>query len=462
MEHKTREEVIDHSPQNTEKASGELYLESLRRMAEHNKEASRYPLTGLYNMRTFFYLSSELMQQNPKSSFGVIAMDIAQFKSVNEFCGRSEGDRMLKYIADCFRYYEDNRPKTCVCQVRADNFCLFTAFEEEQELVDIVQDIRAKIDEFSFAYRVLPSFGICTSEKEQTSVSYMKDCATIAMQSIKGKFFAEYAFFDDEMRKQMLREKQVENDIVAALKNGELTAFIQPKVNMRTGRIIGGEALVRWRHPERGLISPGVFVPVLEKNGFIINVDRYIWEQIFSYLSRLKQEGRPLVPISINVSRVHAYDKHLCDTLVELTEKYDVPAEYAPLELTESAFLEDEAGMFQRMKKLRDRGFKIAMDDFGTGYSTMYMLKSQNMDEVKMDRIFILDLEDEKSQIVLKYTTAMLLALGSKIIMEGIETEEQKKLVLECGCENAQGFLFYKPMPIEEFDELLRKQEEAQ
>lgn len=459
---KTREDVINHSPQNTEEGREELYLDALKRMAQQNADDGRYRLTGLYNLKAFFYVGSEMMVKNPDSRFGVIVMDISQFKAVNEFCGRKEGDRMLTFIADCFRHYEDNRPLTCACQVRADNFCLCTAFEDANELTEIAVDIRRKIEEFPFAYRVLPSFGICASDDNHASVSYLKDCATIAMQSIKGKFFAEYAVFDDDMRKKMLQEKQVENDIVAALKNGELTAYIQPKVNMRTGKIIGGEALVRWIHPERGLISPGVFIPVLEKNGFIINVDQYIWGQVFAFLGKMKQEGRPLLPISINVSRVHAYDKQLCDTLIQLSEKYDVPAEYTPLELTESAFLADETGMYQRMKILRDKGFKISMDDFGTGYSSMYMLKSQTMDEIKMDRIFILDLENEKSQIILKHAAAMLLEMGANVIMEGVETEEQKLLAQECGCENAQGFLFYKPMPMEEFDALLRKQEQEQ
>ena len=153
-QNKTRQEVIDRSPQNSDKGREDMYLRSLRLMAEKNSEDGRYHLTGLYNLKTFFYVSGELMQQNPDSRFGVIVMDIAQFKAVNEFCGRDEGDRMLKYIADCFRFYENSRPYTCACQVRADNFCLCTAFEEERELEEIAVTIKHKIDNFPFAYRV--------------------------------------------------------------------------------------------------------------------------------------------------------------------------------------------------------------------------------------------------------------------------------------------------------------------
>jgi EAL domain-containing protein (putative c-di-GMP-specific phosphodiesterase class I) len=230
---------------------------------------------------------------------------------------------------------------------------------------------------------------------------------------------------------------------------------------MNTGEIIGGEALVRWQHPEKGMISPGEFIPVLEKNGFIINVDDYIWEKVFAYLSKLRKAGRTLVPISINVSRLHAYDDKLTDTLLRLTKEYEVPAGYVPLELTESAFLEDEEGMYQRMENLRAHGFLVSMDDFGTGYSTMNMLKNQTLDEIKIDREFIRDLEKDKSRIIIRNTIAMLQQLGVHIVIEGVETQEQKKFLLGCDCADVQGFLFYRPMPVEEFDRLLLAQEQG-
>lgn len=455
-----KESVINKSPQKTDEGKWELYLYSLRKMAEHNVESNRVALTNLHNLKAFFYLCGEMINEYPAKRYGVIVMDIAQFKAVNEFCGRGEGDRLLSFIAKCFQSYEDNRPMTYVCHIRADIFALCTAFEREEELISIVEDIKGNIHAFPFAYRVLPSFGICTSEETAPAISYLKDCATMAMNSIKGKFFASYAFFDDEMRRQLLREKQVENEIVAGLENEEIVFYVQPKINMRTGRIVGGEALVRWNHPEKGIISPGEFMPVLEKNGFIINVDEYVWNKVFAYLGKLKEENREMVPISVNVSRVHAYDKNLCDTLMTLKDEYNIPASFVPLELTESAFLADEQGMFLRMKVLQEQGFSISMDDFGTGYSTMNMLKTQPMDEIKIDRALIMDLDNPKSKVIIRHTVDMLKELDAQIIFEGVETKEQKEFLLQCGCENAQGFLFYRPMPVEEFDELLRKQEQ--
>ena len=457
---RAKEEVVEASPQTTDAGKEELYLYSLRKMAEGNVENNRTGLTNLHNMKSFFYLCGEMIKAQPDKKYGVVIMDIVQFKAVNEFCSRDEGDRLLKFIASCFDWYENNRPDTYACHIRADIFCLCTGYDEVRELEDIVQEIRKRIDDFPFAYRVQPSFGIGISPEREPAVSYLKDCATMAMNSIKGKVYRTYAIFDEKMRRQLMRERQVENDIVSALDNEELLLYVQPKVDMNDGRIIGGEALVRWNHPEKGLVPPGEFIPVLEKNGFIIKVDEYIWEKVFAYLGKLRKEGRPLVPISINVSRLHAYDDKLAETLIRLREEYDVPAEYIPLELTESAFLEDEEGMYQRMESLRAQGFLVSMDDFGTGYSTMNMLKNQTLDEIKIDREFIRDLEKDKSLIIIRNTIAMLQQLGVHIVIEGVETEEQKNFLLGCGCTDVQGFLFYRPMPVEEFDSLLLQQEQ--
>jgi diguanylate cyclase (GGDEF)-like protein len=453
------EDVVYESPQTTEEGKQELYLYSQKKIKDVNAAENYNSLTGLPTLRLFFYQTGEIVKDNPDDKFAVIVMDITQFKAVNEFCGRSEGDRLLKFIADCYREYAEHRPKTFVSHVRADNFCLFTAYDTEKELADIAVDLKKKIESLPFAYKVLPSFGICASTDSRPAVNYLKDCATIALSSIKGKFYADYKFFDIKMRTQLMREKQVESDIVAALKNGELVPYIQPKVNMITGRIVGGEALVRWVRPNGSVIKPAEFIPVLEKNGFVINVDNCVWEQIFKYLNSLLEAGRDAVPISINISRVHVYDKNLCDTLFELKDKYNVPSGYTPLELTESAFLTNEEGMYYRMKLLKAQGFDISMDDFGTGYSTMNMLKSQPVDEVKIDKEFIDDIVDEKGKIILEYTIKMLQALKVKILIEGVETEEQKEFLTNCGCYIAQGFLFYKPMPLEEFDRILREQE---
>lgn len=450
-------DVMNSLPSNADETKNELYMYSLRKMAEHNMESNRNPITNLYNFRTFLYKSAEIMLENPQKKFAMIVLDIANFKTVNEFCGRDAGDNILIAISDGLRQYENE--DTIISQFRADNFGMLVPFIEEQELVDITVNLSRKIASVKLACKVLPAFGICVALDSTMPTTIMKDYATMAMKTIKGKFYANYAFFDEKMRRDMLLEKQIENDIVEALETEQFSIYIQPKVNMVTGKIISGEALIRWLHPIRGLIPPGDFIPVLEKNGFIINVDIYVWTEVFKRLGRLLSENKPVVPISVNISRLHAYQEGFKDSLCDLSEEYQVPPSYVVLELTESGFLENSDMMFEEMKQLRDAGFSISMDDFGTGYSTMTMLKNQPVDEIKIDKAFIDDIENERSKVIVGHTIAMLRELNVNITAEGVETKEQRDFLLRCGCKSAQGYFYYRPMPIDEFEKLLDKEE---
>lgn len=440
-------------PHITDERKEELYLYSLKKMAEENIESNRTFMTHLLNLRAFQYKAAEVMRGNPDHKFALIILDIANFKSLNEFCSRSTGDDLLKHIADILRGYEGDL--TVLSHFRADIFALLVPFEEKEELVAITQDIGSKIDEFKVAYKILPAFGICIAPEPDTPVSLMRDYATMALNTIKGKFYAKYAFFDEKMLEQMLLEKQIENDIVDALATNQLQAYIQPKVDMSTNEIIGGEALVRWIHPKQGIISPAQFIPVLEKNGLIIDVDICVWTQVFQWLSQRVRNGKKVVPISINISRMHAYDNIFRERLVQLSRDYEVPPSLVALELTESSFLTNTDGMFESMQYLKQQGFSLSMDDFGTGYSTMTMLKNQPVDEIKIDKGFIDDLDNSQEQLITGSLIQMLKGLNKNVIVEGVEDPQQRDFLLSQGCARAQGFLYYKPMPVSDFEKLL-------
>ncbi len=276
MEYKKKlENIVNQADSMRAIRNQELYEYSRKRFLEYDaqKEKGINSITNLPGLRVFFYEAGEIIAAHPELHFGVIVADIAEFKAVNEFCGRKCGDELLFLIADVFKHYEEKRGYTIAGHARADNFLMCTAFESEQELIDIALDIHRLVADYPLPYKVQMSFGICPDYTSKPSVSYLKDCATIALKKIKGKFYSIYSIFDEKMRSDLLMEKQVENDIINALEKKELQLFIQPKVDMRTGKIIGGEGLVRWKHSELGMISPGDFIPVLEKNGFIINVD---------------------------------------------------------------------------------------------------------------------------------------------------------------------------------------------
>lgn len=442
------------SPQNPNKPtdSDELYIYSLRKMAETNVASNRTNLTNLLNLRAFLFKADDLLRYST-SKYAMIVMDIAGFKLVNEFCSRKVGDELLLFIADCFRLYESE--ETAVSHFRADIFALCTPYEEESDLIAIVEDLSAKIKSYPISCKIMPAFGICPTSDRKLSASYMQDYASIAQKTIKGNYFTNYAFFDNAMREKMIFERKIETDFDEAIDNDQFQLYIQPKVDMVTGHIVGGEALIRWIHPLDGLIPPDEFIPVLEKNTSVIDMDKFIWKKVFEFLASLKKEHQIEIPISINISRLHAYDDTLVETLLQLSSEYDIAPTMVPLELTESAYSANEGGMYDKIKALRKRGFLFSMDDFGSGYSTMNMLGNQPVDEIKIDKAFLYHMEDPKSQVIVSHSIQMIHALGLPIIVEGVENDFQKDLLIEWGCRYAQGYRFYKPMPVNEFKKIL-------
>ena len=273
MEINDIKKIIAPSPMMTEDGKNELYLYSLKKMADRNAEVSRYSLTGLYGSVAFFYKANECLHSHPHEQYALIRMDIYRFKTINEFCGRTDGDKLLVHISDCFKKYES---KDAVAgHLRADIFALCTPYKTDQDLINIVNDIATKIETFSLPCKILPAFGICKSEFGM-DISLLIDYANLALQTVKGRVFSRYAFYDETLRQQLLYEKKIENEIIPALNNHELEVYIQPKVNMRNNEIIGGEALLRWNHPQDGFLLPNQFIPVLEKSGYIVDVDKYV------------------------------------------------------------------------------------------------------------------------------------------------------------------------------------------
>lgn len=443
------------SPMLTEEGKEELYLYSLKKMAEQNATTSRYTLTGLYGNNAFFYKGNECLRAHKDEKYALIRMDLYRFKTVNEFCGRSQGDDLLKHIADCFRSYESE--DTVVGHLRADIFALCTPYQKTEDLIKIVSTLAEKITSFPISCKLLPAFGICISEYGM-DISLLSDYANLALQTIKGKVFSFYSFYDNDLRTSLLLEKKIENEITFALKERQLEVHIQPKVNMKTGKIIGGEALLRWKHPLEGYLYPNLFIPVLEKSGYIVDVDIYVWREVFQFLRKLMDQGVTPLPISINVSRLHEYQQDFVEVLCLLSREYNVSPSLITLEITESALAENSSYLFYCMRMLQEKGFSFSMDDFGSGYSSMNMLKDEPLDEVKIDRLFLSNLESSKGCTVIRHIISMLAELGMDMIAEGVETKEQEQFLIECGCYKAQGYLYYKPMPLTEFEKILIKE----
>lgn len=428
-------------------------VDSATRSVQTLKYRAEYDvLTGIYNMQAFYDRASAMMKNRPDRQYYILRLDIDRFKVINDLYGLEEGDRLLKTIAGLLS--EKMKDNAAYGRISGDIFCACVAYSRE-EIIAFVQDVAAQLAVYPLASKVIPSFGICKVDNVQTPINVLCDWANLALKTVKGSFYPIYAFYDETLRSQILSEKKIESEMDQALLRKEFLLYLQPKVDIATSKIIGAEGLVRWNHPEEGMIPPDRFVPLFEKNGFIIQMDEYIWEQACICLKRWMNEGLEPVPISVNVSRMHIHDTNLSEKLLGLIRKYDLSPNLLELELTESIFFENEELLVETIHELQRDGFSISLDDFGAGYSSLNMLKNLSIETIKLDRGFFNEvIVTPRGKTVVAHTISLAKALNINIIAEGVENQEQAEFLLNAGCPFAQGYYYSVPLPIEKFEEL--------
>lgn len=415
-------------------------------------------LTGIYNKQAFYTKTKEMLLDNPDKNFDLLRINIERFKVLNDLFGESTGDKLLRYIGKFLK--EINLPLCVSGRLYADNFvvCYEAGKGDSRRMINTLQMVA---DSFAINNRTILSFGLYRIDDKTLPVSVMCDRANMALWKAKGNFKNPYCEYDEKMRQQVLKEQKIINAMEMAIQNKEFTLYLQPKYNIEKGTIIGAEALVRWISQENGFISPGDFIPVFENNGFVYEVDKFIWEESCRYLRKWLDEGREVHPISVNVSRIDLYDPKLVKHLVDLREKYQLPSQYLELEITESAYTEDPEQIITITRQLREAGFVILMDDFGTGYSSLNMLKDIQIDVLKLDMGFLKSSDySAKGGNILTAILKMAESLKMQTIAEGVETKEQVEFLKSIGCKYVQGFYYSKPLPIEDFEKLISDTEE--
>lgn len=430
--------------------------ESVETRKELEYRAAFDVITGIYNQLSFEKHVVRLFEAEPDTNFVILRMDIKRFRFINDLFGVRKGNELLAFIAHSLKEClgEDG-----ICaRMGSDIFSICYAYEVKDDIIDLIERILAELADFEVGFRVSAFFGICLAENKTIPVNLLCDWASTAMRSVKGSSVIHYAWYDDKLRDRLIEEQQIENEMTAALQDEQFVIYLQPKHDIETGEIVGAESLVRWKHPKRGLIPPDHFIPLFERNGFILQLDEYVWKQTCSVLKRWIDTGHEPVPISINVSRTHAYDPNFYNKLVTLLEGFGVPNKYIELELTESTFVQNTTALYRIMNDIRGRGFRFSMDDFGSGYSSLNMLKNAPVSTVKFDKDFFNDstVTTTVNKIV-RHMIAMAQDLGMTVIAEGVETEEQADMLLSNGCHTAQGYFFSRPMPVEDFEKLLFK-----
>lgn len=410
-------------------------------------------LTGIYNKQAFYAKTKEMLLDNPDKNFDLLRINIERFKVLNDLFGESTGDKLLRYIGKFLK--EINLPLCVSGRLYADNFvvCYEAGKGDSRRMINTLQMVA---DSFAINNRTILSFGLYRIDDKTLPVSVMCDRANMALWKAKGNFKNPYCEYDEKMRQQVLKEQKIINAMEMAIQNKEFTLYLQPKYDIEKGTIIGAEALVRWISQENGFISPGDFIPVFENNGFVYEVDKFIWEESCRYLRKWLDEGREVHPISVNVSRIDLYDPKLVKHLVDLREKYQLPSQYLELEITESAYTEAPEQIITITRQLREAGFVILMDDFGTGYSSLNMLKDIQIDVLKLDMGFLKSSDySAKGGNILTAILKMAESLKMQTIAEGVETKEQVEFLKSIGCKYVQGFYYSKPLPVDEFEKLI-------
>lgn len=423
-------------------------LISLRENAAMVNQFRYDPLTKLYSKSFFYEKAREQILAHPERKYTIICSNIENFKLFNDIFGIVAGDRLLQKIGDMYR---DMMEGDDICgRFSADRFLLLHSREGNEDYTRLKQLMPKTMGEIGDA---VLKFGVYEVTDPTVSVEKMCDRALLAANSIKGKYNVHFAMYDDALRTKLLRERRIADCMEAALREGQFMVYLQPKFSLLDDRLSGAEALVRWIHPEMGFLSPGEFIPLFEKNGFITQVDQYIWEQVCILLQGWKERGMALVPISVNVSRADIYQADLPNILMRLIQKYEIDPKLLHLEITESAYTENPEQIIDTVSRLRGMGFIIEMDDFGSGYSSLNMLNQMKLDILKLDMRFIQsEAAKPLNQGILRFIMELARGMNLSVTVEGVETREQLGRIREMGCDYVQGFFFAKPMPVADFE----------
>lgn len=412
-------------------------------------------LTGLYTKEFFYRTVKERLEKESEKEFTLLCCNIENFRLYNDTFGRKAGDRLLKEAAGIFRKRVSEN--SICCRYTADRFLCLTDKESELKGRDSFSEARRKTrSELSDNLPV--KIGIYEITDRTIPVELMCDRAVWVVDTIKGKYDQYIAVYDDKTRDTLLREQAITDAMETALSEKQFIVYFQPKHSLDDDSMVGAEALVRWIHPEWGFMSPGEFIPLFEKNGFIRKLDEYVWESVCAKLHEWTVSGYSAVPVSVNVSRADIYQSDLVETFCRLIEKYDIAPSLLHLEITESAYTYNPEQIISTVEELRNKGFVIEMDDFGSGYSSLNMLGEMSLDILKLDMKFIRNqMAKPAERGLLKAIVEMAHTLDLKVVAEGVETKEQKDRLKSMSCDYAQGYFYAKPSPASEYEKLLQR-----
>lgn len=422
-------------------------------------------LTGLPS-KAKHKMDAQALLDKQETSYAYVTFDVDNFKYINEMFDYEYGNQILVHIGKVVKHFTGRGE--LYARISADNFAmLWEDSGTKQELTERIRELFAQIIEYREPEEVL---NVCTMRFScgvyrvdgVKDINAIRANANLARTECKKRVLEDIVFYDEELKNQRVEEKELEYDAQEALDNKEFLVYFQPKYDVTTEQIIGAEALLRWNHPVRGILSPSSFIPVFEFNGFIVDLDLYVLDRVCELVAAWVKVGITPVCISVNLSRVHLYEQNTVARITEIVNKYNVPPEYIEFELTESAFYEQTEHLLHFMEELKEAGFRLSMDDFGSGYSSLNLLRRLPVDVLKLDKVFLEECDGNDGEIrgkrIVTHVISMAKDLQMEVLAEGVETKEQKDFLRGVQCDMIQGYYYARPMPMKEFEVLYRGQ----
>ncbi len=413
------------------------------------------PLTGLYSKEFFFEHCKRYENYYPNAEMDMLVLNINRFHLINELRGRLFGDNVLRTAAEQLtRILDDSEGIACRCD--ADTFYVYTARTDSYDA--FLDRIVFGLSSIAGGSRISIRMGVYRSDDRSLAIEARFDRANFACNSRRGNYHNGIAFYDSIMHQREVYSEKLIGSMDDGVAGRQFKVYYQPKYNIVGDEpvLVSAEALIRWDHPEYGLVPPGSFVPLFEENGLVQKLDFYVWREAAAQIRNWKDKFGIAIPVSVNVSRTDISDPEFEDVLFGIIKEYGLePGEFL-LEITESAYTDDSEQIIETVKKLRKDGFKIEMDDFGAGYSSLNMLAPLPIDALKLDMLFIRKItNEEKDKKMVELMIDIAKFLGIPVIAEGVETQEQYDLLKKLGCDIIQGYYFSKPVPPEDFERFI-------
>lgn len=417
------------------------------------------PLTGIANKRHFFAETRHLLDCDPNTQYSIVYWGVIRFKLINDVFSPTTGENVLKSIAESIKKIVADGG---TCGRIGDDSFAFCLPSEHLSPSQLTGNSEVTLMSDTAMYTFKSTFGVYEIDDLTCSVETMCERAAHAQSSVGDTLAAGgdcYAFYDSAMHKGVLENQELVSQLSYALASDQIKVYFQPIYDIITGQIASAEALARWEHPEKGLVFPGLFIPLFESNGMITELDKHIWDSAAGFLEKRLASGEKVVPVSINVSRVDFFATTLMDEFDDIVSSHDLPRELLRIEVTESAYTDDPKRIIDIVGTLRKRGHTVLLDDFGSGYSSLNTLKDMSIDILKLDMSFLRDFEtDDRTKHVINHIVAMAHDLGLKVVAEGVETQEQVDFLRSVDCNLAQGYFYSRPVSEADFVKMLSEE----